>query len=570
MARQRSMAKSKTRAARADAADTRQAVEARIDTITRAGILAILVATIVLVCVVRFRLADVPLERDEGEYAYAGQLILQGIPPYEQAYNMKFPGAYYAYAGIMAVFGQSAWGIRVGLLVVHLATMLLVFRLGQRLAGTLAGGLGASVFALLALDPWSMGIFAHATHFVTLPIVAALLLMHDATRAWRFLAAGLLLGAAIVMKQQAIFLAALALPIAMRTAGPLTFGRPHPDALRRLGLVLAGIAAAFALLVGVLAVAGVLGRFWFWTFQYASQYVSQIPVSLATTTLPMAWDYITQATGLWWYVGVTGLGALFIARWAPVTRFTLACWFIGAALAVAPGLYFRPHYFIVLMPVVGLLGGIAVASADRAIARALSPMTARVIVLVGFAVLAGSHVYRQSHFFFRMTPTEVLRSVYQANPFPESPEVARYLAAHTAPDDRIAVLGSEPQIAFYANRKSASGHIYMYPLTEPQPFAARMTEEFKREIEAARPAYVVFVDAGSSWVATLKPDTRIVDWSRAFTASCYTRVGVADIPPTGAGIIRWDADAIGYEPTSTSRIFVYRRLTDSGCGDAAR
>src|SRR5262249_20001496 len=57
--------------------------------------LATVAAALLLVALVRLRLADVPLERDEGEYAYAGQLILHGIPPYQQAYNMKFPGTYY-------------------------------------------------------------------------------------------------------------------------------------------------------------------------------------------------------------------------------------------------------------------------------------------------------------------------------------------------------------------------------------------------------------------------------------------------------------------------------------------
>ena len=57
---------------------------------------------------IRWHLRDMPLERDEGEYAYAGQLILQGVPPYELAYNMKFPGVYFAYAALMAVFGQPA------------------------------------------------------------------------------------------------------------------------------------------------------------------------------------------------------------------------------------------------------------------------------------------------------------------------------------------------------------------------------------------------------------------------------------------------------------------------------
>src|SRR5581483_8728118 len=79
---------------------------------------------------VRYRLRAMPLERDEGEYAYAGQLLLQGIPPYQLAYNMKLPGTYFAYAAIMAVFGQTVQGIHNGLLVVNLASILLMFLLG--------------------------------------------------------------------------------------------------------------------------------------------------------------------------------------------------------------------------------------------------------------------------------------------------------------------------------------------------------------------------------------------------------------------------------------------------------
>ena len=77
----------------------------------------------------RFRLLDVPLERDEGEYAYAGQLILQGIPPYLHIYNMKMPGIHAAYASILAVFGQTQTGIHLGLLVINTLTIILVFLL---------------------------------------------------------------------------------------------------------------------------------------------------------------------------------------------------------------------------------------------------------------------------------------------------------------------------------------------------------------------------------------------------------------------------------------------------------
>ena len=53
------------------------------------------VIVLVLVIAIRVRLLAIPLERDEGEYAYAGQLLLRGIPPYKLAYNVKFPGTCY-------------------------------------------------------------------------------------------------------------------------------------------------------------------------------------------------------------------------------------------------------------------------------------------------------------------------------------------------------------------------------------------------------------------------------------------------------------------------------------------
>src|SRR6476646_9675043 len=89
---------------------------------------------ILIVFAIRVRLRDMPLERDEGEYAYAGQLILQGIPPYKEAYNMKLPGTYVAYALILAVFGQTPSGIHLGVLLVNSVTVLLVFLLTLRLA----------------------------------------------------------------------------------------------------------------------------------------------------------------------------------------------------------------------------------------------------------------------------------------------------------------------------------------------------------------------------------------------------------------------------------------------------
>jgi len=40
-----------------------------------------LAVIIIFVAAIRIRLLQIPLERDEGEFAFMGQLLLQGIPP---------------------------------------------------------------------------------------------------------------------------------------------------------------------------------------------------------------------------------------------------------------------------------------------------------------------------------------------------------------------------------------------------------------------------------------------------------------------------------------------------------
>jgi hypothetical protein len=85
-------------------------------------VLAIVVATAAFL---RCQYLHVPLERDEGEYAYGGQLLLQGMPPFQLVYNMKLPGTQAVYALAMALFGQTIAGIRIGLLFVNAATILM-------------------------------------------------------------------------------------------------------------------------------------------------------------------------------------------------------------------------------------------------------------------------------------------------------------------------------------------------------------------------------------------------------------------------------------------------------------
>src|SRR5262249_38814935 len=150
---------------------------------------------------IRFWLREMPLERDEGEYALAGQQMLQGIAPYKTVYNMKFPGTYAAYALLMAIFGQTPAGIYLGLLFVNAATIIMMFLLGTRLANNAAGLAAAALYAYGSVSGYLLGVAAHATHFVVFMALGGLLLLAGGVKSLsnaKLFCAGLLLGASVL------------------------------------------------------------------------------------------------------------------------------------------------------------------------------------------------------------------------------------------------------------------------------------------------------------------------------------------------------------------------------------
>ena len=162
---------------------------------------------------IRLRLLEIPLERDEGEFAYMGQLMLQGIPPYLQAYNMKLPGIYAAYALVMGVFGQTVSGIHLGLTCINAASTLLLFLLTRRLFDPLAAVLAAAGFAVLSVSPSVYGTAAHATQFIVPLVLGGTLVLLKAVDSGRYgsiAMSGLLFGLAFTIKQHAIFFVAFA------------------------------------------------------------------------------------------------------------------------------------------------------------------------------------------------------------------------------------------------------------------------------------------------------------------------------------------------------------------------
>ncbi len=469
---------------------------------------------------------------------------------------MKLPGTAAAYAVILAALGQTLSAVHVGLILVNAATSLLVFFLAARLFGYLAGTVACVSYALLSANPSGLGLAGHASHFVVLPALAGILLLLDAMEAnktWLFFCSGLLLGLAFVMKQPGILFLLFAGVYVLQAR--LRSPERGKGLATSLGALAAGGALPFAITCLLMLKSGVFQKFWFWTFSYTRQYATRVPLATGFALFKFITPQVVVPMVSLWVIAGLGLTTLLWCSRARAHGSFVGLFLLFSVLAVCPGLYFREHYFILMLPALSLLIGLAVSCAtDKLSAWRPSPVLRALPMALFLAAFAGT-IYGQREVFFHMTPLEVCRSIYGANPFPEALDLARLVRDRTAPGTPLAIVGSEPEIFFYAQRPSATGYIYTYELMEPQKYAAVMQSEMIAEIEKARPELLLYVDVPLSWLPQDGANMYIFEWLNSYLAENYRLLAVdkSTLNPLSG------ADRGVAAPLSTWNIYVYKR-----------
>jgi hypothetical protein len=215
-----------------------------------------------------------------------------------------------------------------------------------------------------------------------------------------------------------------------------------------------------------------------------------------------------------------------------------------------------------VLPAFAILIGMAVVSLRRGLSFGRMRNVLQTLPLILFAMILSWAVFYQARCFFQASALDVSRTLYPRNPFIESRVAADYIRAHSAPDARIAVVGSEPEIYFYSQRHSATGYIYTYALMEPQPAALGMQQEMMREIETNRPEYLVFVPYQLSWLAKPYSNRAIFDWFDQYAGKFYKLAGFVGYNNQGDLVSGWDEASTNAPPITEEYVRVYKREAD--------
>lgn len=428
-------------------------------------ILLALSGVIVTAILLRLPGHTMPLERDEGAYAFVAWTWLHDGLPYRDAFDHKPPLVYVMYMPAL-IFGQpSTAAIRIWTTILFVLDTLLVFAIGRRVWGRLTAILAALIFAVAGSAFDLQGLILNTDQALVLPSLAALwcAIRSYETQLMRYaIFAGAAVAVAMLIKPVAIVLAPCVLLASRRSVRSI--GRALLGEIVGGAIVGLPIAAYFALhgawndlVFGV------------WTYNtiYAEESRAQWSLGGLVDMFAPFVPLLLTAIG-----GVALLGRLraddagisTIRRSSSaVPGWLIAAWAVALLIAALGSLRAFVHYYYPVLPLLALLAAPCIVwlwrSGSRRSLGLIAPIALLALLIAPFGL--------QNIRLIGTTAAQQATRLYGddgRNYFAHADEVASFVKARTQPDDPIYMFASEPQVYLLAERRAASRYIYDYPL----------------------------------------------------------------------------------------------------------
>jgi len=469
----------------------------------------------------RLNLIHIPLNRDEGGFAYFGRFFSDGGILYQDFYDNKPPGVWFIYAGLYYVAPFTPAGIHWSLHIYNLITLLVLGILAYKLFNVSSALWTMAIFAIVSSEPFIEGFSASVEMFMLLPVVASLLLCISGSEKERyslFFFSGLFSAAAFWIKQPALIFTFFLLIYIIAS-----WMKQHHSVPVK-GLV--GFFTGFFLLSSIISFyfyqKDIMNELVYWSFIHSLAYASSASYFSAISYLLIQLrDMFFSNPGLW----SIGLIALIIIVLKKIkNRWIVVGFLISSFIAAAHSPLMYRHYFALLCPAAALAGGFGCSYLNNTIKKNGKNMIVGTGTLILIIIILP--ILLNYNYYLTNTPEQTCRFLFPGSFFPESSSIGGYLQNHTTPDDKILILGSEPQILVYANRKSATRHLFFYHVVGPYKRAGDFQRQIFEDIYSNKPDWAVVNNNIRSWAPNVKKSIQFIRRLKYFLHENYEMVKV--------------------------------------------
>ena len=282
--------------------------------------------------IVRMNFFEIPMERDEGIYAYAGKMILQGKTPYIDFYEQRFPGIFYMYAVLVGLFGYSLKGLAIGIFFVNLATMGFIYFGVKKLWDNFTGILAAGAYTFLVFGPYASGFSRQSEHLMVFWATAGFCMLAYSVHSKKnlhFLFTGLLLGMSLLIKTNGVF---FILAGGFSIVSFFALRKEWKEVIVKGLWYSAGVFGMFGFFCLLLAIQGAFDEMWYWAVEFPRSYVSQVGWETGMEYMRSNFKRVTQNYMLFWIPAALSLVAVFFSKMENYKKVWVWLWGIFAVL----------------------------------------------------------------------------------------------------------------------------------------------------------------------------------------------------------------------------------------------
>jgi len=425
---------------------------------------------VILSFIYRLFFLYMPLDRNEGTYAYTAQRICEGELPYKDVFDNKQPFIYYIYKTAFDIFGQKPEAIRYFTNFYFLILSLFFYSFIRLFFNSFISLLTLFIFILHLNNHTLQGLNSNTEIFTLLPIIISLIFLINKEKHYEnvnLFLTGFFIGIAFFIKMLVGFLILL----------PVLYILKFFHKKNKLKFIIWFLSGFFLMVIFTILWTvknGILNEFIKCSIICNFNYINASEINFSL--IFKGGIYFIKTNFILFLALLYGIYKLFINKKDEVAFIlVISVILLYSGIIILRGFY--PHYYIIIIPFLSFLSAILINDIYLKLKRKFNKKIIISLTLIFFIFV---------YFFYFIKVNNVIKYIksgyYTMEIFYEAKVIGEIINNQKTNADKIFVYCNEPEIYFYTGTKAPTKFIYNYAEKFEKNQFLNMLENVKKEM----------------------------------------------------------------------------------------